>query len=900
MNERLHKNKMNVLLVVYILICIVILLVRIAPNGRYSVKRDSYGVTQTSQYDLEDGSVLETEFLAGDDFISGIGFYYLSNGHTYTNDEKILVEFYLGNETTRVAYSEILLSEQTDKTEIFVPFENNEMKGKRIRVRISYQDSDKTANKYPSMGASDKASQQMKVRLNGALQETTLVFGSYYRVKFVPSIKVYLDFAVMTLVGIFIWAMLKFRIIAMGGESKQRLKRWNPKKRICFQTVKNIHICKGIIVGYFILLLGVIVLLEYTYHYSIKNEAYAETKESIYSSNELQKKVTLKAEDELTQNFTVKNENLAGVGLMISEGSFLEGKDHIFVRLTKPGEDVAIFENVYSLLEAQEESGQKEYIQLVFPKVIQDSENEKYRISINLMEDFEGELKVTLATEDGTKVTSGSVQRGEHSFNVALDTFHYHNLFLKQLYKIFCCMLVVFISAGYFLCFLLRKNYYRLFIPIVLSLGMIYCLLLPVYMTPDEPSHIDTAYRISNYILGYGDPDGTSAMYKRTSDINSQPPITITVETYREMSDELLTKCTDENLKVTYGRNNLNNAKAVFYLPAALGITVGRTIGAGKLLTYTIARLFTLLTTTLLMYWGICLLPFGKMLFFMIALLPMTLQQAMSVSYDPIIIGISYVFIGYCMKWAYTDAEIRLFDVSVVAILSIMLASCKGGVYLPISFLMFLVPIKRRGWSKNTILLLICMGLLFLLFFLSSNPNIFFHLGGEPGAASSGETLYSLSYFLQQPKELIYLLENTFYVQGDTWFGLTIGSNLGWTKIHVQWILVIAFFLLLLLSSIAEQKEKQYILTGDRIWILILSFGSFGLILMAMLVSWTPESSSVITGVQGRYFLPFIGLLLLTLRNRNLRWIKTKENYLIFSGCVINLFVVSQVFLSMF
>ncbi len=47
-----------------------------------------------------------------------------------------------------------------------------------------------------------------------------------------------------------------------------------------------------------------------------------------------------------------------------------------------------------------------------------------------------------------------------------------------------------------------------------------------------------------------------------------------------------------------------------------------------------------------------------------------------------------------------------------------------------------------------------------------------------------------------------------------------------------------------------------------------LCLGSTGLILLGMLLQWTPMGHVSIEGVQGRYFLPFMLILLTVCRNR--------------------------------
>ena len=50
-------------------------------------------------------------------------------------------------------------------------------------------------------------------------------------------------------------------------------------------------------------------------------------------------------------------------------------------------------------------------------------------------------------------------------------------------------------------------------------------------------------------------------------------------------------------------------------------------------------------------------MPIGKVTMFIVALLPMTLQQATSFSYDAIINALAFLYTAYCLYFAYSEKE---------------------------------------------------------------------------------------------------------------------------------------------------------------------------------------------------------------------------------------------------
>ena len=56
----------------------------------------------------------------------------------------------------------------------------------------------------------------------------------------------------------------------------------------------------------------------------------------------------------------------------------------------------------------------------------------------------------------------------------------------------------------------------------------------------------------------------------------------------------------------------------------------------------------------------------------------------------------------------------------------------------------------------------------------------------------------------------------------------------------------------------------------------------------SMLIAWTPISSRVINGVQGRYFLPFLPVLLLACKNDFVVLTKDRNRSILYLMCCLN------------
>jgi len=100
----------------------------------------------------------------------------------------------------------------------------------------------------------------------------------------------------------------------------------------------------------------------------------------------------------------------------------------------------------------------------------------------------------------------------------------------------------------------------------------------------------------------------------------------------------------------------------VGYLPQAVGIGLGRLLGASPLTCFYLARLGNLLAAVALLFFAIRLAPFGKQLFMLVGLLPMTMFELASLSCDALTIS-GAMFFTALLLWASKRVTLRRVDV---------------------------------------------------------------------------------------------------------------------------------------------------------------------------------------------------------------------------------------------
>ena len=125
-----------------------------------------------------------------------------------------------------------------------------------------------------------------------------------------------------------------------------------------------------------------------------------------------------------------------------------------------------------------------------------------------------------------------------------------------------------------------------------------------------------------------------------------------------------------------------------------------------------------------------------------------------------------------------------------------------------------------------------------------------------------------------------------------------IGAYLGNLDpvLDVPYILVVALTGCLLCLAFRKPGEQLVLTGGKRLWIWMLCFGCVTATMFSMLLAWTPVGSQVISGVQGRYFLPFLPVFLMSLKNDRIVLTGDGNRGILYAMCCVNVYVVLRIY----
>ena len=231
------------------------------------------------------------------------------------------------------------------------------------------------------------------------------------------------------------------------------------------------------------------------------------------------------------------------------------------------------------------------------------------------------------------------------------------------------------------------------------------------------------------------------------------------------------------------------------------------------MLTFQLGRIFNLLVFILLIRLAIGVTPYWKNLFGALGLLPITLQQAASASYDAIINGLVFLFIALCFHCQNTQV-LHKKQLIPTGILAVFVAVIKGGVYLPLLFLLILCfhhrssemyPARKRKLLLGSVLAFVLLSALALVKFMP----VFHDFLTSAATVDQENSLYTISYVLQHPLHTVYLLWNTLMKCGDDLVRGLLGGMLSWLDFQMNWIFIILLLICLLLLINVKDDNKR-------------------------------------------------------------------------------------------
>jgi len=433
--------------------------------------------------------------------------------------------------------------------------------------------------------------------------------------------------------------------------------------------------------------------------------------------------------------------------------------------------------------------------------------------------------------------------------------------------------------------FILRFNLRPEWVYLALGLisGLILVFLTPPLQSPDENKHFFRAYQVSELNLFQSDPTVPKAL----SDI---------AENYSRLNFANIAK-PEKGETEAMAKIRVNPADRVQvdlpkeflpFLPQAAGMTIGKLFSASPLSLIYWGRIFNLLVSLMIIFLAIRITPVFKWVFFLVALMPMTIFLFSSLSHDVLTISLALLFSAVCFRFAYSPGVIlKRNNMILLFALTLLLALCKQPYYLLV-FFFFLIPVKRIGSLKKY--LLVFGGMLVIVILATQVAGIGKSLA--PAAAprmittpvAQADSVHTpvmdqtkqkdhvnpakqQKFILSDPIRYIGIMISTLTHNFRSFYLDTMVGRLGWLSVSMPSWLVTLYLLILLFAALFDADSRimpdwkqRLLITGTGIVII-------ALIETAMYLLWTPIGQPEILGIQGRYLIPVLPFILFLLYN---------------------------------
>ena len=447
----------------------------------------------------------------------------------------------------------------------------------------------------------------------------------------------------------------------------------------------------------------------------------------------------------------------------------------------------------------------------------------------------------------------------------------------------------------------------------VLFLGCMYLFVLPPLSAPDEIAHFSSAYAISNQMMGMERTDeyGFVLMRKEDEFLQNVELVsgseertslgrTLTEDTWQKIVDRAAPLLVSDEQKVMVSSvNGQNHTTPVSYLVPAIGITLGRLLGINCIALAFLGRFMNLLFYAAMVYGSVKVLPFGKLILFGVSILPMALHLAASYSYDTFLMGMCFFFGSYCLHLAFAKPEVSWKDILILAVMAAAFGPCKM-VYAVMMGFALLIPVKKFGnwktWTISAAAVLAAFGAAMVLVNRTTITN--YAVSTDTYVEWAEETTYSFSWILHNPMNFARVMYDSLVHLGDEWSLQLFGSMLGNLDpvLSVPFAVTIGMAVCLVLLSLRNAGEELYLKGWHKAWICFLAFGCLLGLMGAMLIAWTPISSPVVEGVQGRYLLPVIPFVFMCLKSDKVVRTAGSDEALVFIMCAMDCYVLLRLF----
>lgn len=498
---------------------------------------------------------------------------------------------------------------------------------------------------------------------------------------------------------------------------------------------------------------------------------------------------------------------------------------------------------------------------LVLDDSIPDSKNKTYYLSITSDAVAGNGITVWSSNKQGAK---GLSLNGSDLSKTLCFRLVYRHPYSELFSRANGFHVMVIITLAYLLFALLprlsRIRIEHAFLILWILLSSMYLFSATPFQVPDEQGHFFRSYEIS-----YGHMK--SEFNEKSGGGGRELPsgvrnFTLLKNNWQSFSDNRGLDVGNDMVFIRFNSEALYSP--VSYMPQSIGIFVARHLTTNLAAIVYSGRLFSWIYVTLLLYAAIRIIPVGKEILALIALMPMNIHEAVSLASDGQIVAVSMLMIAIVIFLRHVSTErMKVWQYVLLYFLALEISLLKI-VYLPFILLYLLIPVSCFGSRKSKwwhIAAIVMLSVASNLIWLKTCSEFLSHsrIGADTGA--------QIEYLIYHPFNYAVVLARTLFNFGASFLETMVGSRLAWLNVVTVSILIQFYICVLAYKFIVNRTKINVsgVLENGLFWVIV--FSVIILVATSLYVHWSPVYSNQVSGIQGRYFISLLLPLYFAINN---------------------------------
>ncbi len=465
------------------------------------------------------------------------------------------------------------------------------------------------------------------------------------------------------------------------------------------------------------------------------------------------------------------------------------------------------------------------------------------------------ELSLIISTKETSDLNILTVVSNKNNFQIDNlennEELYYsieYNGFTETYFYILLMLTTVVLATIFFIN---MKSIHNSMFIIILVLGLFSAVLNPVLDIPDEHDHISRADLASRGYLMMGED------YKDYRISNAIGVIIDNNWSTFENTTLTDTKADWNTNSVYYSYANAN--LFLGYIPQTVGIILSKFLGVNNYGILLIGRIMNLIMYAVIVRYALKKTPMFKIPLAIVSIFPMSLFIAASYNPDATTYALGILAISYFL-YIYDKKCISIKNIFVYFIICTILGLVKLPYCLLIGLLLF-IPKDRYDTSKTYYKSILFIAIVAIISLGWAGISVI-------RTKNSPFQAYFDAYGVNSREQVMYIINNPItFIKG---FIISLGKNLsgyinqltefGWLLYGMPKILKYAFNIFLIVVIIGY--PSKVVLSKKTIaGISLVSLGVYVCTCLTLYITWTTVGANTILGVQGRYFIPVIGML---------------------------------------